>query len=107
MQYNSTHWVNKLTSNCAKSVFQPPTSNQVSNITPVSSSMGVPSNNVPGNLQDRKGQAGISMDQSSAGIPMTSQVISSTVSQMTSGIRTSPAPMTTASGDGTSNVYGE
>ena len=71
------------------------------NVAPASSTMG-------GNLQDRKGQAATPMDQGPAGIPMTSQVISSAGSQMTSGIHTSPASMTTGSADGTSNApYGE
>ena len=61
------------------------------------------------NIQDSKGVAGTSMDQTSAGIPLvTSQGISSAGSQMTSGIHTTATPMTTGSADGTANpLYGK
>ena len=79
----------------------------MSNVTPASSSIGAPSSNVPGNLQDRKVQAGTAMDQGTAGIPP-QVIISSAGSQMVSGVHTSPAPMTTGSADSTSNVsYGK
>ena len=77
------------------------------NVTPASSSVGIPSNNVPGNLQDRKVQASTPMDQGSAGMPPQA-IISSAGSQIAGGMHTSPAPMTTGSADSSSNVpYGE
>ena len=71
--------------------------------------MGEPSGNVHGNIMDSKGVPGTSMDQTSSGIPlMTSQGISSAGSQITSGIHTTAAAMTTVSGDGTTTtLYGK
>lgn len=55
--------------------------------------------NVAGSLQDRNlGQMGTSMDQVSPGLPTTLQVNSSTGSQITSGVPTSPPSMITGSG---------
>ena len=70
--------------------------------------MGEPSSTIPGNQQDRKGVVGTPMDQGSTGIPnMPVQVISSTGSQIASGIHTTPVAMNTGSGDGTNNTsYG-
>ncbi|XP_028417920.1 calcium-responsive transactivator-like [Dendronephthya gigantea] len=82
-----------------------PTPTGVPSTTPVSGTMGVPSGNVPVNIQDRKILPGTSMDQGSTAIPnMTSQVISSAGSPMTSTMHTAPQSMTTVQVDGTGNT---